>query len=62
MTRTPLRVLIVSNASFRIVCLANCNFASHRTCHNVTPHRCMLFISKAVLILAKHRRIIAYFA
>jgi membrane protease YdiL (CAAX protease family) len=36
------------------VCLANCNFASHRTCHNVTPHRCMLFISKAVLILAKH--------
>src|SRR6516225_11564122 len=37
------------------LCLANCNFASHRTCHNVTPHRCMLFISKAVLILAKHR-------
>jgi serine/threonine protein kinase len=36
------------------LCLANCNFASHRTSHNVTPHRCMLFISKVVLILAKH--------
>src|SRR5215469_3026114 len=37
------------------VCLANCDFASHRTCHNVTPHRCMLLISRAVLILSKHR-------
>ena len=40
--------------TFPDVCLANCNFASHRTSHNVTPHRYMLFISKTVLILAKH--------
>jgi hypothetical protein len=40
--------------ALRHLCLANCNFASHRTCHNVTSRRCMLFISKAVLILAKH--------
>jgi hypothetical protein len=38
-----------------IVCLANCNFASHRACHNVTCPRCMLFIAKALSILAKHR-------
>ena len=37
------------------VCLANCNFASRRACHNVTSSRCMLFVSKALLILAKHR-------
>jgi Tol biopolymer transport system component len=36
------------------VCLANCNFARHRGRNNVTPPRCMLFISKALLILAKH--------
>jgi hypothetical protein len=37
------------------LCLANCNFASHRACHNVTSPRCIVFISKAPLILAKHR-------
>jgi hypothetical protein len=37
------------------VCLANCNFASRMACHNVTFSRCMLFVSKALLILAKHR-------
>jgi hypothetical protein len=36
------------------LCLANCNFARYRACHNVTSPRCMLFISKALLILAKH--------
>ena len=36
------------------LCLANYNFASHRACHNATSHRCMLFISRAVLTLAKH--------
>jgi non-specific serine/threonine protein kinase/serine/threonine-protein kinase len=36
------------------LCLANCNFASHRACHNVTFPRCMLLIAKALLILAKH--------
>jgi hypothetical protein len=38
------------------LCLANCNFASHRACHNVTFSRCMLFISKALLIVAKHNQ------
>jgi hypothetical protein len=42
------------------VCLANCNFASHRAYNhraynNVTSTRCMLFISKALLILAMHK-------
>ena len=41
---------------WQIVCLANCNFVSHRACNNVTPPRSMLFISKALLILAKHKR------
>ena len=36
------------------LCLANCNFASQRACHNVTSPRRMLFISKALVILAKH--------
>jgi hypothetical protein len=35
------------------VWLANCNFAKPQACHNVTSLRCMLFISKALLILAK---------
>jgi len=38
------------------LCLANCNFASQRACHNVTSPRRMLFISKALVILAKHSR------
>src|SRR5215469_13184192 len=38
----------------KYVCLANCNFASQRACHNVTSPRRMLFISKALVILAKH--------
>src|SRR5215470_6977460 len=38
------------------LCLANCNFASQRACHNVTSPRRMLFISKAFVILAKHSR------
>ena len=37
-------------------CLANCNFASDRACNNVTSPRCMLFISKALSILANHTR------
>ena len=37
------------------VWLANCNFESHGACHNVTSPRCMLLISKALLILAKHK-------
>jgi len=40
---------------FLSLCLANCNFASCRACHNVTSPRCIVFISKALLILAKHR-------
>src|SRR5215831_1201179 len=46
------------NPAFRLlwVCLANCNFASQRACHNVTSPRRMLFISKALVILAKHSR------
>jgi len=36
------------------VWLANCNFASQRACHNITSPRCMLFISKVLVILAKH--------
>jgi hypothetical protein len=36
------------------LCLANCNFAQPQACHNVTSPCCMLFISKALLILAKH--------
>jgi hypothetical protein len=37
------------------VCVANCNFVIHRTCNNVTSARSMLFIVKALLILAKAR-------
>jgi hypothetical protein len=35
--------------------LANCYFDSHRACNNVASSRRMLFISKALLILAEHR-------
>lgn len=41
----------------RDLCLANCNFAEgtgHVTM--LHPFACMLFISKALLILAKHNR------
>jgi Integrase core domain len=37
------------------LCLANCNFARHRACNNVTCPCCMLFISKALLILARDK-------
>ena len=40
---------------FSTVSLANCNFASPRACDNATSPRGMLFISKAILILAKHK-------
>ena len=43
------------------LCLANCNSASHRACNNVASSRCMLLISKALLMLAKHRRCKARF-
>jgi len=36
-----------------ILCVANCNFVFYRTCNNVTSAHCMLFIVKALLILAK---------
>ena len=39
---------------FCLVCLAKCNFVIHRPCNNVTSALCMLFILKALLILAKH--------
>jgi hypothetical protein len=41
-------------ADDQLVCVANCNFVIHRTCRNFTSARCMLFIVKALLILAKH--------
>jgi len=34
--------------------VAKCNFVIHRQSNNVTSARCMLFILKALLILAKH--------
>jgi len=40
--------------AIELQCLANCNFANCRACHNVTSPRCIVFISKALLILAKH--------
>src|SRR5271167_1833898 len=46
---------IVSDMANIDMWLANCNFASHRACNNVASSRCTLFISKALLILAKHR-------
>jgi hypothetical protein len=49
---SSLRVCDESGVS---LCLANCNFVIHRTCNNVTFARCMLFILKVLLILAKHK-------
>ena len=46
--------------AIELQCLANCNFANCRACHNVTSPRCIVFISKALLILAKHRSTQAY--
>jgi len=44
----------ITQTASKYVRLANCNFAQPQACHNVTSPRCMLFISKALLILAKH--------
>jgi hypothetical protein len=46
--------MTIPNRRSASVCLAKCNFVIHRPCNNVTSALCMLFILKALLILAKH--------
>jgi hypothetical protein len=41
------------SAARYMLCVANCNFVIYRSCNNVTSARCMLFIVRALLILAE---------